>query len=105
TDHHHEYREKPLPAWAVTFNHPTNSTVYVSADFGQVASFRNDKWRVFDFLWMMHTMGYKDRDNFNNWLLQAFSIFGLLTILSGFLLYFVSSKRWKNVIRKLSKNA
>lgn len=40
---HHEYREKPLPAWAITFNHPTHTTVYVSADFGKVESFRNDK--------------------------------------------------------------
>ena len=32
TNGHHEYREKPLPAWAVTFEHPTNTTVYVSAE-------------------------------------------------------------------------
>ena len=47
---HHEYRQKPLPAWAVTFNHPTNTTVYVSSEIGKVESFRNNKWRVFDFL-------------------------------------------------------
>ena len=92
TNGHHEYREKPLPAWAVTFKHPTNTTLYVSSEFGRVESFRNNKWRLFDFLWMMHTMDYKQRDNFNNWLLRAFSIFGLLTIFSGFALFWVSSK-------------
>lgn len=92
---HHEYREKPLPAWAVTFDHPTNTTVYVSSEIGRVESFRNDKWRIFDFLWMMHTMDYQSRDNINNWLLRAFSIFGLLTVMSGFILYVVSSRRFK----------
>jgi hypothetical protein len=93
TNGHHEYRGKPLPAWAVTFQHPTNTTVYVSAEGGKVESFRNNKWRVFDFLWMGHTMDYRGRDNFNNWLLRTFSAFGLVTILSGFLLFWVSSKR------------
>ena len=90
---HHEYRENPLPAYAVTFNHPTSTTVYVAAELGTVQKFRNDKWRVFDFLWMLHTMDYKGRDNLGNVLLRAFSIFGLITIFSGFALYFVSSKR------------
>lgn len=92
TDGHHEYREKPLPAWGITFNHPTNTTVYVSADDGKVESFRNNKWRVFDFLWMGHTMDYKSRDNINNLLLRIFSAFGLITVLSGFVLFVVSSK-------------
>ncbi|WP_207495773.1 hypothetical protein [Aridibaculum aurantiacum] len=92
THGHHEYREKPLPAWAITFDHPTNTTVYVSADIGKVESFRNDKWRVFDFLWMMHTMDYENRDNINNWLLRIFSVFGLLTIASGFILFWISRK-------------
>ena len=92
TDAHHEYRQKPLPAWGITFNHPTNTTVYVSADIGRVESFRNNKWRVFDFLWMGHTMDYKSRDNINNWMLRIFSAFGLVTVLSGFLLFGISSK-------------
>ena len=92
---HHEYREKPLPAWAVTFDHPSKTTVYVSAERGMVETFRNYKWRLFDFLWMGHTMGYQDRDDINNWLLRIFSVFGLITVLSGFALYFASSKRFR----------
>ena len=87
TNGHHEYREKPLPAWAITFKHPTNTTLYVSSEFGRVESFRNNKWRLFDFLWMMHTMDYKQRDNFNNWLLRAFSIFGYLLFSPGLLCF------------------
>ena len=89
---HHEYRESPLPAYAVTMQHPTNTTVYVASERGEVMKFRNNKWRLFDFLWMMHTMDYEGRDNFGNLLLRLFSIVGMVTILSGFALYFVSSK-------------
>lgn len=103
TGSHHEYRGKPLPAWAVTFSRPENATVYVSADYGKVESFRTNKWRVFDFLWMMHTMDYRQRDNFNNWLLRAFSLFGLATIFSGFALYWVSRKKRKDTVHKSSK--
>ncbi len=99
TGSHHEYREKPLPAWAVTFDSPIETTVYVSANFARVKSFRNNKWRIFDFLWMLHTMDYNGRDNLNNWLLRVFSIIGLLTILSGFVLFYDSSK-WKKSARR-----
>ncbi len=92
---HHEYRESPLPAYAVTFEHPSNTTVYVSTELGTVQKFRNNKWRIFDFLWMLHTMDYQSRDNISNWLLRAFSIFGLLTIASGGILFFVSQKKSK----------
>lgn len=92
TNGHHEYRENPLPAYAITFDHPTNTTVYVASELGTVQKFRNNKWRIFDFIWMLHTMDYQGRDNFGNWLLRMFSILGLMTVLSGFLLFFVSSK-------------
>jgi uncharacterized iron-regulated membrane protein len=87
---HHEYRGSALPAWAITMEHPTQTTVYVAAEQGVVTKFRNNKWRLFDFLWMLHTMDYQGRDNFGNILLRVFSIAGMVTILSGFALYFVS---------------
>jgi len=46
---------------------------------------------------MMHTMDYQTRDNLSNWLLRAFSIFGLLTISSGFILFFVSQRKSKAI--------
>lgn len=93
TNGHHEYREQPLPAYAITFDHPSNTTVYVSTELGTVQKFRNNKWRIFDFLWMMHTMDYQGRDNITNWLLRAFSIFGLMTIASGFILFLSVAKK------------
>ena len=59
TGNHHEYRERPLPAYAITFGKPANTTVYISKEYGNVQTFRNNKWRVFDFLWMLHTMDYQ----------------------------------------------
>nr|WP_299415460.1 hypothetical protein [uncultured Emticicia sp.] len=97
TDKHHEYRGQPLPVYAITFNNSLNTTVYVATELGTVQKFRNNKWRIFDFLWMMHTMDYQTRDNLSNWLLRAFSIFGLLTIFSGFTLFFVSQKPKKKI--------
>ncbi|RNI24064.1 PepSY domain-containing protein [Rufibacter latericius] len=98
---HHEYRESPLPAWAVTVEHPTQTTVYVTAEQGQVTKFRNNRWRIFDFLWMLHTMDYQGRDNIGNVLLRIFSIAGMVTILSGFALYFVSSGTKRAVGKKV----
>ena len=88
-----EYRAKPLPAWKILFEHGTSTNIYVAAQTGKVETFRNNKWRTFDLLWMFHTMDYNGHDNINNWVLRAFSIFGIVTVISGFALFFVSS-RW-----------
>jgi uncharacterized iron-regulated membrane protein len=95
----HEYRGKPLPAWAIHFEHPSQATVYVAAELGTFQSIRHERWRVFDFLWMLHTMDYDGRDNFNNLLLRSFSVLGLITLLSGFTLYYISSP----TVRKLNR--
>lgn len=99
---HHEYREQPLPAWAVTFAEP-NCTVYISAEMGTFQAIRHNQWRTFDFLWMLHTMDYAGRDNFGNIMLRAFSIFGLVTVLSGFVLYYVSSPSVRKVKKQISR--
>ena len=96
---HHEYRGKPLPAYAINFNHPEKITAYVSAKNGKFQRVRHSSWRIFDFLWMGHTMDYNGRDNFNNILLRVFSLFGVLTVLSGFSLWFVTSSLYRKYIR------
>lgn len=95
---HHEYREKPLPAWAVTYEN--DLTIYLSAENGQIGAYRTTKWRIFDFLWMLHTMDFEGRDNLNNYVLRGFSILGIVTILSGFALFFVSSRFIRQVLFK-----
>lgn len=88
---HHEFREQPLPAWAVRFGDAEGATAYVPAELGQVLRIRNDRWRAFDFLWMLHTMDYAGRDDFNNVVLRAFSVLGLATVGSGFVLFALTS--------------
>lgn len=90
---HHEYRGQPLPAWAVHFGDDEGATAYVAAELGHVVRIRNDRWRAFDFLWMLHTMDFAGRDDFNNLLLRVFSVLGLATILSGFVLFALTWRR------------
>ena len=90
-DTHHEYRKKLLPAYVVSYQNQDNVKAYVSKIDGKFQTVRHRSWRWFDFLWMTHTMDYKSRDNFNTLLLRAFSFLGLVTVLSGFVLWSVSS--------------
>lgn len=92
TGSHHEYRGRALPAWAVNFDHPEKLTAYIDAKSGNFERVRHTSWRWFDFLWMFHTMDYAGRDDFNNLILRAFSLFGLFTIASGFTLFFMTLK-------------
>jgi|TARA_B110000967_G_scaffold15318_1_gene14561 hypothetical protein len=96
---HHEYRGRPLPAYAINYTHKEAITAYVSYADGAFQTVRHRDWRWFDFLWMTHTMDYQSRDNFNTTLLRVFSLLGLITVLSGFVLFVVSSP----TIRKTSK--
>jgi hypothetical protein len=88
----HEYRGQPLPAWQVVYNDEAETRVYVSAELGEVIRFRTQRWRWFDWLWMWHIMDYDQRDDFNNALIKSFSILGLVTVLSGFVLFGATSR-------------
>ncbi len=91
----HEYRNRPLPAYAVTFNYPGRPTVYVAANSGEVAAIRHDDWRRFDFLWMLHTLDFRGRDDINNPWLRLASAVALVTLLSGYLLFVATGVRRK----------
>jgi len=86
TDKHHEYRKKLLPAYVISYDNNEALKAYVSVKDGEFQTVRHRNWRWFDFLWMTHTMDYEGRDNFNTIVLRAFSLLGLITVLSGFLL-------------------
>lgn len=90
TDSHHEIRGRNLPVWQIEFEGGESLKAYVDAKNGDFQTVRHQDWRWFDFLWMFHTMDYEGRDDFNNTLIRAFSVFGLLTVSSGFLLFFVT---------------
>jgi len=103
TGKHHEYRGRALPAYAFELDHISNTTIYVSTEQGQVTSVRNTNWRIFDFMWMLHTMDYDTRDHITNWVLRIFSVLGLITIFSGFYLFFLTSPTIKKLRGKKKK--
>ena len=90
---HSEYRKKEIPVWRVELDHSSGTVIYVSAHRGEVVTRRNNRWRMFDFFWMLHTMDYQGRDNFNSWLLRIMSAFGVLSVLTGYWLWFRTRKK------------
>lgn len=97
---HHEYRGRALPAYVVSYDHPENVKAYISVKDGQFQRVRFRSWRWFDFLWMTHTMDYEGRDDFNTTLLRTFSLLGLITILSGFVLWYITSGTVKKIVNR-----
>lgn len=80
-----EYRG-PLPAWRVAFDDAEGLAVYVVADTGRVAARRSDLWRVYDALWALHIMDWRDHENFNTGLLIAASLTTLIMLIAGIIL-------------------
>lgn len=81
--------------WQATFDDPTATNLYFSADDGAMVAARTDAWRVFDFFWMLHTMDYAGRDNFNNPLVILVTSTSLWVALTGVLLLFRVFRRKK----------
>lgn len=98
TGNHHEYRSGPLPAYVISYDTPENIKAYINVNTGDFQSLRHRDWRWFDFLWMTHTMDYEGRDDFNNIILRVFSLLGLITVLSGFVLWYISSPTVRKVV-------
>jgi uncharacterized iron-regulated membrane protein len=90
-----EYRGGPLPAWRVSFDHDSGTRIYVSAEQGRVIARRNNAWRIFDFMWMLHIMDFENRDNFNTLLLQVLAVLGVITVLSGFVLWVMTTSLFR----------
>lgn len=100
TEHNGEYKG-PLPAYQISFDHSKNSHLYVHENSGKVTARRNWVWRGFDFLWMLHILDFDERKDFNNWALKVLSILGLITIFSGYGLWFMTSLRWRSLRMKI----
>jgi hypothetical protein len=81
-----EYRG-PLPAWRVAFEDAEGLAVYVAADTARVTARRSDLWRVYDALWALHIMDWRDHENFNSGLLILTSFTTLIVVLAGFVLF------------------
>ena len=85
------------PAWAVRFTgayvQRGGTIFYVGAETGEVLARRTDRWRLYDFMWGLHIMDWRDREDFNNPLLIAASILAMASVLAGAVLLF-TRRRW-----------
>jgi hypothetical protein len=82
-----EFRGRDLPAWRVELADADNTHIWIDQTTGAIAARRNDAWRRFDFFWMLHTMDYSGRDDFNTPWLVGFSVLGLLSVGSGWAIW------------------
>jgi len=99
----HEYRGKPLPAYLISYEGPARLHAYVSARDGAFQTVRHRSWRWFDFLWMLHTMDYRGRDDFNTLWLRMAAFLAFTMVLSGFMLWLSSSPAIRRIMRKMRK--
>ncbi len=81
-----EYRGA-IPAWRVQFDDGANRSVYVAADTGAVTARRSTLWRVFDFLWSLHILDFKNRTDFNTPLLAGTTAAALGIIVTGIIMF------------------
>ena len=86
-----EYRGGELPAWRIELDEE-DAAVYVGMATGRIRAVRTNAWRLFDLLWSLHIMDYEERENFNHLLIQLLASLGLVTVLSGLVLFFTTLK-------------
>jgi hypothetical protein len=79
-----EYRGA-LPAWRVQF--PDGGlSVYVAQNTGTVTARRSDLWRLYDTLWALHIMDWKNHEDFNHLLIIIVTAIALLSVIAGIVL-------------------
>lgn len=88
-----EYRGRPLPAYAVAFDHPKAPHIYVSAATGEITARRNARWRLHDFFWMLHVMDYRERESYNHALMTTASALAIVTAATGVVLQLYRFRR------------
>jgi uncharacterized iron-regulated membrane protein len=74
------------PVWQAQFDDAQRTALYFAADDGHFIAARSATWRLYDFFWMLHTMDYVGRDNFNNPLIVTIGMATLWLSISGIVL-------------------
>lgn len=88
-----EIRGRALPVWRARFEEPEALNLYLDPWTGEILARRTGRWRIFDFLWMLHIMDFETRDDFNHLLLQLAALLGLVVALSGVVLWALTTRR------------
>jgi uncharacterized iron-regulated membrane protein len=82
---------KKIDAWRVTMDDGTR--FYVNAATGEIAARRTRWWRIYDFMWGLHIMDLKTREDMHNPLVIGFAIVALLTTLMAIVLLPMTLRR------------
>ena len=90
-----EYWGSVLPVWKVSFDQAEAVNLYIDPWTGELLARRTNRWRIFDFLWMLHIMDFDTRDDFNHPLLQISSLLGLIIALSGVIFWAMTTKLFR----------
>jgi len=85
-ENNHPYYGNPLPAYAVTLTKPARTTVYIASELGAVQIFQNETKRSFDWSWK-RDLKETENENFRKRIIISFLLTGLLTIVSGLILF------------------
>lgn len=77
---------KPMPVWQVALTDGTH--VYVGQQTGEIEAVRTRWWRTFDFMWGLHIMDLKTREDTSHPILILFAALGTIGALLGCVLMF-----------------
>ncbi len=88
-----EFR-RPVAAWQVRMADGTN--FYVESGSGAIAATRTRFWRVFDWMWGLHIMDLKTREDTHNPLVISFAVLSLITTVLALALLPMTLRRRKS---------
>jgi hypothetical protein len=77
---------RKVPSWQAHYADGTH--LYIDAVTGEVLAVRTGWWRIYDFMWGLHTMDPMTRENSNNPFVIVFGAFALAGALLGSILLF-----------------
>ncbi|TRW50487.1 hypothetical protein FM042_06585 [Aliidiomarina halalkaliphila] len=96
-----EVASRHAPVWQVEFADARRTTFYLAKDTGDLITQRHQAWRLFDVMWMLHIMDYKDRSNISSWWILAFAGITFVIALTGLWLlsYRYIARGWRRLWR------
>lgn len=86
---------KQRPAWQVAFADGTH--LYIDTDTGQMLALRTRWWRLYDWMWGLHIMDLKEREDSSHPLLIGFAALALVTTVLALILLPLASRRRRKV--------
>jgi uncharacterized iron-regulated membrane protein len=82
---------RPIPAWQVRMDDGTR--FYVDSRSGQIVASRTAWWRFYDWMWGLHIMDLKTREDTHNPLIIGFAIVALITTLLALIMLPLTIRR------------